>query len=894
MTERARTDIELIAAYRDGAETGAIVELYKRYENLVYSVCMRVLRSSADAEDAAASCFMVLVRKGAGLADARNLSGWLYSCAVRVAKVALRARQRRAYREREAQKMLESTQSSNHGNILLGQLEAHLAELPAKQRDPIVMQYYEGLSVDQIAERLSWPRGTVATRIKTGLERLRGKFSAAGQRLTGEEVAGALAAPGILLNAPGGLGAKVLAIAGGQAVSDTIVAIADAAMRGMLFARVKMVAAVAASVVIVGGGVIAAAQIAGGQGKENGTGTAPAGGQTVEKDSEGRIKAKDHAGREWLLQDWKEGAAGFPAPEDPAKYMEWLKNVMRPYPKDLKAREEWYRKKNGENWDGPLHGGRLTGTYAIMTPGRWKCAAISLPEALSNDLQEDRPGWRPRSWGPFGGSAWPLCVLYAPAAGEATDLYSTTAMGFVHLDMKTGKFTLIGNHKAGEGALSERPSDSGGKGTGLAYQDGTGDTARLTLHPGCGASFPKMDDVTGRIFWIQPVPDGRAHGCSTGLRSVEKLLRYKDKSDGPSAGSGQGKEYLLPAFLDAKDLYKKVKGPAGGELEPVMSGGIRAKPVFAVRTQKFPKVGDNDFLLGLRAPALTPDGKGIYWRPMGKHDTPDTALSPCETKFDDMTICDLETGKTRPLPPLVKNALPPCPGFRVPSGAGTHVGQCSGIDGFIYIALHGGCGSYPMQLLRFDPETGMPGVLYNSNWGKWERDAGTKLWDGPADSQYLKVTSTKWGIQCPRTGAILTSGWDSAGLRRYQDGFVTHVIAGQRWGGRPGPDWWTGDKNDEPQFASFNAMVAVAPNGDMYSPDHHRNREGRPLRVLHFYRTDWPKEQPEYGYGEKFMPRAKLEELMLEYARKYIANYDELSKVIQGSGEKGAVAAARE
>jgi hypothetical protein len=48
---------------------------------------------------------------------------------------------------------------------------------------------------------------------------------------------------------------------------------------------------------------------------------------------------------------------------------------------------------------------------------------------------------------------------------------------------------------------------------------------------------------------------------------------------------------------------------------------------------------------------------------------------------------------------------------------------------------------------------------------------------------------------------------------------------------------------------------------------------------VRYYRTDWPKEQPEYGYGEKFMPKARLEELMLEYAKKYIANYAELSKV---------------
>jgi hypothetical protein len=68
-------------------------------------------------------------------------------------------------------------------------------------------------------------------------------------------------------------------------------------------------------------------------------------------------------------------------------------------------------------------------------------------------------------------------------------------------------------------------------------------------------------------------------------------------------------------------------------------------------------------------------------------------------------------------------------------------------------------------------------------------------------------------------------------------------------------------------------MGGVAPNGDLYAPD------GFAPRIVRYYRTDWPKEQPEYGYGEKFMPKARLEELMLEYAKKYIANYSELSKI---------------
>ena len=104
----------------------------------------------------------------------------------------------------------------------------------------------------------------------------------------------------------------------------------------------------------------------------------------VEKTAGGLIKAKDNKGREWKLEDWKEGTAKFPAPEDPAKYREWAKDATRPYPKDLKAREEWYLKKNGENWDGPVFSNR------ILTPGDWKWevyACYYLSKVSENDLK---------------------------------------------------------------------------------------------------------------------------------------------------------------------------------------------------------------------------------------------------------------------------------------------------------------------------------------------------------------------------------------------------------------------------------------------------------------------------------------------------------------------------
>jgi hypothetical protein len=319
---------------------------------------------------------------------------------------------------------------------------------------------------------------------------------------------------------------------------------------------------------------------------------------------------------------------------------------------------------------------------------------------------------------------------------------------------------------------------------------------------------------------------------------------------------------------------RMTEGPTGGELEPVMKDGKRADPVFAVRTvskldgqRLVPPGGDR----GKRV-LLAPDGKGYY----AGEAKEDGRNQPGQG----VVRVDLETGARTPVKDVVKFP-PPQPGARgYGDELGSHGGTCLGIDGFIYTSHHGGCGQYPMQLVWFNPERGEPGELYSSFWGRGSRGAFTRedhgiagrCWDGPADAQYLLATSTKYQMQCPRTGAIMNCGWDDAALRRYQDGFVTSVLdaTGERHPPRPGAGWIG---KDVPNPGSNTTMGGVAPNGDLYAPD------GFAPRIVRYYRTDWPKEQPEYGYGEKFMPKARLEELMLEYAKKYIANYSELSKI---------------
>jgi RNA polymerase sigma factor (sigma-70 family) len=833
---QAQSDNELLAAYLKGGPEAATAfeRLVERHGGMVFHACLRVLGVREAAEDASQAVFLVLARKAGTVRG--STGAFLHAVAMHVAIRARRDEALRQTREKEAAEVSVPRENAGDGAGGGGwpdvrpHLDRAIGELPRGQRAAVVLHYLEGRPRREVAEALGISEGAAASHLSRALDRLRRLLAGKGRGLSAAALAPMLAAcsteaacPQFLLES-----GKIIAGGGAATLSPNVSALAKGAVKAMFWTKVKMVASVVVGLAVAGGGTGMVLHAAHG------------GEPAVEKDAEGRIKAKDNKGREWLLEDWKEGTAKFPAPEDAAKYKEWLKDVTRPYPKDLKEREAWYLKKWGENWDGPRF------TDRILTPGDWKWEEIPLPEDLAMKIGELPPDLANEPtkvyWRPFGG-CWPSGHVYAPVAGEATDFYGTTRFGFVHLDLKTRKFAFIGKL---DGTTKER----------FGCQDGIGDAVRITGTYG-GEDVPTVDNVTGRLFFRQGVSQ-----TANALRSVEKLLPYKDKAG--------GKEYLLPAFLDARDLYKKVKSPAGGELEPVMKDGKRADPAFAVRTMK--QVGHHGMVGPSRGQRtlLTPDGKGLHisreggsWGGMGS----------THMKLNELAFCDLETGKRSPVE--FRNASELLLDFSKGGSdpPGSHGGICTGIDGIVYAAQHGGCAFYPMRLISFDPQTGKGTVLYHSIWGKWDRKIGSQCWDGPADAQYLLATSTLQQTQCPRTGAILNGGWDSSGFRRYHDGFVTSVFAGNQGGtdrARPGPAW---NGKTAPTFSGHSLEVGVAPNGDMYVP-----YADAANRILRYYRTDWPKEQPEYGYGEKFMPKARLEELMLEYARTYIANYEANSK----------------
>jgi len=157
----------------------AFMMLYRRYANLVYSMALRVLRDPRLAEEVAQDVFLKLWQKSALYDPGRGkFSTWLLSVTRFAAIDRLRYERRRATvasdeeegpYEEEARAALADHALWEQGQ----QLRLLLEQLPAEQRQVVELAYFGGLTHRELAEQLGLPLGTVKSRLRLGLEKLR-------------------------------------------------------------------------------------------------------------------------------------------------------------------------------------------------------------------------------------------------------------------------------------------------------------------------------------------------------------------------------------------------------------------------------------------------------------------------------------------------------------------------------------------------------------------------------------------------------------------------------------------------------------------------------------------------------------------------------------------------
>ncbi len=178
------SDADLIGRAAEG-DARALEVLYDRYSRVVFSFALRIVGDRQLAEELLQEVFFRAWQQGGAFSAGRgSFVTWLLSITHNMAIDEVRKRRRRPQKadSEEPETVLAAMADTGAGadvedEVWLGALRdtitSALDGLPAPQREAIELAYYQGLTQREIAERLGEPLGTIKTRMRLGLQKLR-------------------------------------------------------------------------------------------------------------------------------------------------------------------------------------------------------------------------------------------------------------------------------------------------------------------------------------------------------------------------------------------------------------------------------------------------------------------------------------------------------------------------------------------------------------------------------------------------------------------------------------------------------------------------------------------------------------------------------------------------
>jgi RNA polymerase sigma-70 factor (ECF subfamily) len=168
------TDYDLIAATAR-EDRAAFAALYDRFAGRAYGVILTLLRNRDDAEDVFQETFLQVWNQAGRFDPSRSTpEGWLVMIARSRAVDRLRKRPLASGSLDGADPVTEPAEPAADSREEAAKACAALERLIPECREPIRLAFFGGLTHMQIAERLALPLGTVKTRIRQGMIRLRG------------------------------------------------------------------------------------------------------------------------------------------------------------------------------------------------------------------------------------------------------------------------------------------------------------------------------------------------------------------------------------------------------------------------------------------------------------------------------------------------------------------------------------------------------------------------------------------------------------------------------------------------------------------------------------------------------------------------------------------------
>ena len=177
-------DEQLITLIASG-ERDALEVFYDRYAPSVFSLARYMLREHTLAEEATQDVFLNLWLKAGSYNPQRGTpKAWFMSVAHHRIIDVIKARNRRNQSTNQVSHELldlypsdrPSTEEEVQRNLSREEIIEVLATLPEGQREVIILAYFEGFSQSEIASRLDQPLGTVKTRVRLAMQKLRAAF----------------------------------------------------------------------------------------------------------------------------------------------------------------------------------------------------------------------------------------------------------------------------------------------------------------------------------------------------------------------------------------------------------------------------------------------------------------------------------------------------------------------------------------------------------------------------------------------------------------------------------------------------------------------------------------------------------------------------------------------
>jgi RNA polymerase sigma factor (sigma-70 family) len=170
------TDAELVQAYKQSGDTNIIGDLYQRYMELVYGVCLKYLKNPDNAQDSVISIFEELVVK-LQKHEVDNFKGWLYTLSKNHCLMRLRSEKKQIIVNFDVELMQSEENVHLNGELEkeenFKKLDYCLGQLQSEQKKVIELFYLQGKCYNEIAEMTGIEWNQVRSYIQNGRRNLK-------------------------------------------------------------------------------------------------------------------------------------------------------------------------------------------------------------------------------------------------------------------------------------------------------------------------------------------------------------------------------------------------------------------------------------------------------------------------------------------------------------------------------------------------------------------------------------------------------------------------------------------------------------------------------------------------------------------------------------------------